>query len=61
MSIIITDSTAHRLITELTPADQVNLIQSREAAVLSHRLSQAHLTTEQLVQAGEDAAKLLFG
>lgn len=60
MTIIITDSTAHRLITELTPADQVNLI-SREAAVLAHRQAQAQLTTEQLIQAGEEAARLLFG
>ena len=62
MSIIITDSTAIRPITtRLTPADQVNLIQSREAAVLAHRQAQAHLTPEQLIQAGEEAEKLLFG
>lgn len=56
MTPITTDSTA-----QLTPADQVKLIQSREAALLAHRLSQAHLTTEQLIQAGEDAARELFG
>ena len=61
MSIIITDFTATRVTTELTPADQANLLQSREAAVLAHRQSQAHLTPEQIIQAGEDAIRDLFG
>ena len=61
MTIIITDSTAHRPITKLTPADQVDLTQSREATVLAHRQAQAQLTPEQLIQAGEEAAKVLFG
>jgi hypothetical protein len=41
--------------------DQVKLIETREAAILAHRQAQAQLTPEQLIQAGEDAAKLLFG
>lgn len=61
MSIIITDFIATRSATELTTSDQVKLIHSREDTVLAHRLSQSHLTTEQLIQAGEEAAKLLFG
>ena len=56
MTPITTDSTV-----QLTPVDQVKLIQSREADILAHRQSQAQLTTEQLIQAGEDAARLLFG
>ena len=61
MTISIIDGVASRSFTDLTPIDQAELIQSREAAVLAQREAQAHLTPEQIIQAGEDAARQLFG
>ena len=61
MTISIIDGVAHRPFTALTPVDQAELIQSREAEVLAHRQAQASLTPEQIIQAGDEAAKLLFG
>jgi hypothetical protein len=61
MAIVITDFTAHRVLPELPYVDQAELIRLRETAALSYRQARAHLTREELIQAGEDAARQLFG